>query len=130
MQMPPDMLAAVKAHFADEARGWRMTSAMLDTHTETAIEDVGGVPTPTTTVKRSASLTVQSAVMGGKAIIFMIEGGEDAWTSGRAIFNGISFDFDDAALLAQLGNAMSGLGTAAAATIMAEFFGPIPGDGT
>lgn len=125
MQMPAEMLAAIKAHFAMPERAWRVTAAMEEAHTQTSVSDVGGVPTTTESVVRSASVTVESAVMG-RAIVFMLEGDEESWHSGRAIFDGVSFDFDDGPLLTHLGNAITALGPVASEAIMTSYFGPVP----
>ncbi len=129
MNMPPEILAAMKAQIVDPARGWRIVSVSDDEHRETSVADVGGVPTPTETVTRTATLTLQSAVMG-KAIIIMLagdgEGGD--WSRGNAFFGSNTMAFNDVQLLTWCKNAIAALQPVAVAGVLTEFFGPLPED--
>jgi hypothetical protein len=129
MDMPAEVLATMKAQLVDPARGWRVVSVSQDKHTEASVGDVGGVPTPMTSVTRTATLTVQSAVMR-KAIIIMLSGdGEDgSWSRGNAYFDSNTFAFGDAQLLTWCTAAIAALQPVAIANVMASFFGPIPVD--
>ncbi len=123
MQMPAEMLTAMKAQLVEPARGWRVMSAMPDQHTETVVVDL----VPTEVIKRTATLTLQSDVMG-KAIILMLagEGAGTTWSAGKAIFGGNSFDFTDAELLTWCKNAIAALSPVVVVAVLEQWFGEIP----
>lgn len=126
MQMPSEMLAAIKTQLVDPARGWQVKSVSEHFHTETAISVVGGESTTTETVKRQVTITLQSAVMG-RALLFMLEGDESGpFESGTANLMGNTFEFDDAQLLTWCQNATDAFGPVAIEALMQSYFGPIP----
>ena len=126
MQMPEDMLAALKAQVVAPARGWKVTAVSSHSHKEIDVEDVDGVPTLVATPVRQVTITLQSAVMGG-AFLLTLEGGESGpFTSGTANILGTTYAFDDAGLLNWCADVVEGFGAVAAATFMQGLFGPIP----
>lgn len=128
MQMPPEMLTAMKAQIVDPVRKWKVQSVNTHLHTEQEVQNVGGVPTSVPVTHRLATITLQSARMG-KAIILMLEGGESGpFAKGAANFNGTTFFFTDAQLLNWCHNVETAFGPIAVQQIMQSFFGPIPSE--
>lgn len=126
MQMPDDMLSAIKAQIIDPQRGWKVTAVSSHSHKEIDVADVGGVPTPIARQVKQAIITLQSRVMGG-AMVLTAEGDEGgAFTSGSANILGTTYSFDDAGLLNWCAESAEAFGAVAAATFMQGLFGPMP----
>lgn len=126
MQMPTEMLTAIKAHLVDPERAWKVKAVNVHRHTETVMSVVEGVPTSTEVEKRQVTITVQSDVMGRILLLTLDGPGSGAFESGVANLLGNTFAFDDAGLLNWCLGVETAWGPIATAALMQSFFGPIP----
>jgi len=106
MQIPLELLAALKADLANPAAAWLCVSADETLHETSVPSPVEGEP-PIVTVDRHVTVTIESTVRG-LVLIFMLEGRDgQVPTSGKVYYRGNSFQIDDAGLLESIDGKVS-----------------------